>query len=266
MKGIIYKAFNKINNKCYIGQTSESLNSRKSKHYSKNRDKSIFHKALKKYKKEDFEWSIICECLTEKELDEKETFFIKQHNAHYINGYGYNMTYGGEHGRGYKFSTEDKEKMSQNRMGKPSPLKGKKTGPLPLNVKLKISKALVGRKLTLEHIEKIQKANVGKKMSEFAKEKLRNRIFSKVTLEKMSKARLGKSPWNKGKKIIPTTLWLKRQEESHSKTYEIINNGNVSIIKNLSKYCRENGINQSGVKSALRNELPYRGIKIKLLK
>ncbi len=57
---IIYKATNKINNKSYIGQTQHSLESRNSQHYRDYKDSNTsFHKALRKYGKENFEWKII---------------------------------------------------------------------------------------------------------------------------------------------------------------------------------------------------------------
>lgn len=45
---IIYKAVNKINNKCYIGQTIRKLERRKCEHLY-NRNNSYFHNAIKKY-------------------------------------------------------------------------------------------------------------------------------------------------------------------------------------------------------------------------
>lgn len=55
--GIIYCAYNKINQKRYIGQTIQRLSERKVAHYSK--DKEIyFHKALHKYAEDDWEWCV----------------------------------------------------------------------------------------------------------------------------------------------------------------------------------------------------------------
>lgn len=57
MLGFIYCAKNLINNKIYIGQTTTSLKRRISGHYhsANTNDKLYFHKALRKYNKEDFE-------------------------------------------------------------------------------------------------------------------------------------------------------------------------------------------------------------------
>lgn len=53
---IIYKVTNLINNKIYIGQTRYSLNIRKASHLHQSKNNSIvyFHRAIKKYKKENF--------------------------------------------------------------------------------------------------------------------------------------------------------------------------------------------------------------------
>jgi len=113
---IIYKATNKLNGKNYIGQTTGNLNKRKNRHYRdslKNIYLSKFHYALKKYDKKDFDWSILCECKTLEELNEKEKFFIKEFDSFGKNGY--NLTNGGEN---YIRSEETKMKMSQQRKGR----------------------------------------------------------------------------------------------------------------------------------------------------
>ena len=63
MNYIIYKVTNKINNKIYIGKTCTTLEKRKSEHYREARycekwdiKDNKFHKALLKYKYEDFIW------------------------------------------------------------------------------------------------------------------------------------------------------------------------------------------------------------------
>ena len=95
---VIYKVTNKINGKCYIGQTILTINKRKSGHIYKSLKKSdncYFHKAIRKYGKDNFLWEIICECKTKKELNEKEIYYIKQQKS-YVKENGYNLTHGGE--------------------------------------------------------------------------------------------------------------------------------------------------------------------------
>lgn len=104
MNGIIYKVTNKINNKIYIGQSINTLNRRRTNHYSSARNhnnNSIFHKALMKYSEDDFAWEIVEIIsnnnieLLQKELNEKECYFIKLYESNNLNK-GYNMTAGGE--------------------------------------------------------------------------------------------------------------------------------------------------------------------------
>lgn len=90
--GIIYRAFNKITSKNYIGQTTYPLEKRIEGHYSKAKKvKYKFCNALNKYKKEDWEWSILKE-VEESDLDYYEQFYILKFDS-FKNGY--NSTLGG---------------------------------------------------------------------------------------------------------------------------------------------------------------------------
>lgn len=92
--GIIYCAYNKINQKRYIGQTIQRLCERKNAHYTKNPD-IYFHRALHKYAKEDFVWSVIDTAQSKNELDEKEAFWIKYYDT-LDPTKGYNLLPGGD--------------------------------------------------------------------------------------------------------------------------------------------------------------------------
>lgn len=73
--GIIYCAYNKINQKRYIGQTIQLLCERKGEHYTKDKD-IYFHRALHKYNKDDWKWLIIDIAYNKEDLDDKEKFWI----------------------------------------------------------------------------------------------------------------------------------------------------------------------------------------------
>lgn len=93
--GYIYYCKNLINNKGYVGQTTRTLEERKREHLKHlESEKVIFHAAIEKYGKENFEWTILGEYLNE-DLDKYEEYWIKEKNTHYQYGYGYNMNYGG---------------------------------------------------------------------------------------------------------------------------------------------------------------------------
>ena len=90
---IIYKIVNKFNGKIYVGQTRRTLEERISEHKRKSRRVSYIDRAIKKHGIESFEISIIEECSTIEELNEREKFWIKELNCKIPNGY--NMTDGG---------------------------------------------------------------------------------------------------------------------------------------------------------------------------
>lgn len=92
-KGIIYKAYNKINNKCYIGQTIQLLSERKGGHYSHDPE-LYFHRALRKYPPEDWEWTIIDEGFEGDDLNQKEIYWINYYDSRNPDK-GYNIALGG---------------------------------------------------------------------------------------------------------------------------------------------------------------------------
>lgn len=135
---IIYKATNKINEKKYIGQTVFDLEHRKSGHIRSvlHKDTGMyFHKALKKYGVDNFDWETLHECNTIDELNRLEIFYIKHYNTF---GNGYNLNSGGsnalhsdetkqkiakanignQRALGYHHSEETKREMSRTRKGR----------------------------------------------------------------------------------------------------------------------------------------------------
>jgi len=101
--GYIYKIVFP-NGKVYIGQTT-CLEDRKKTHKSNaNNDNKRFlvYKALRKYNMiETFELVVIDTADNKEELNEKEIAYIHFYNSHYVKGYGYNMTFGGEGTNGF---------------------------------------------------------------------------------------------------------------------------------------------------------------------
>lgn len=96
---IIYKVTNIINGKIYIGQSINSLSLRKTTHKHsalKNNSQSYFHKAIRKYGWDSFEWEVIDDCNTKQELDIKEIEYITLFESHISTGKGYNLTKGGD--------------------------------------------------------------------------------------------------------------------------------------------------------------------------
>ena len=113
--GYIYK-ISFPNSKVYIGLTTASLKERHKQHKccALKGSKFQLYKALRKYDMiETFELEQIDTADTLEELSEKEKEYIKQYNSHYIEGHGYNMTYGGEGVSGYIYTEEQKFAISE---------------------------------------------------------------------------------------------------------------------------------------------------------
>lgn len=85
---IIYKITNKLNNKCYIGQTSETLQKRVKRHfgYQCKENDTKFYRVIRKYGKDNFYFEQIDESNNQDELDEKEVYWIHFYDS-VNNGY-----------------------------------------------------------------------------------------------------------------------------------------------------------------------------------
>lgn len=100
LKGIIYKAECSVNGKCYVGQTTRSLETRSREHcVCAKEDNSVFRRAIRKYGCDSFAWDVLCEieCIDESRLSDMlniaEVYYISLYNSFIPNGY--NSTRGG---------------------------------------------------------------------------------------------------------------------------------------------------------------------------
>ena len=203
MYGYIYITENKINGKKYIGQ-KKSTKFLDTKYLGSG---AILQKAIKKYGKENFIVSMICECNSKEELDEMEIYYINLYNAQNDSSF-YNLTKGGESGlggpkfKGHKHTDEAKEAISNKLKGENNPFYGKThsdecrrimsekakcRGPVSQETREKLSKVHKGVKFTDEHKRKIGEAqkgekgnNYGKKLSDEVKNKISNTIHNQV--------------------------------------------------------------------------------------
>lgn len=163
--GYIYKIYNDVNNKIYVGQTSlKRPTDRYSQHRSKSLhlqsdDSSILHMAMNKYGLDNFHFEVIEEVDNDL-LNEREIYWIFQFNS--ISPNGYNLTKGGDGsiGRPSKYKgiprteevkekirkswTEDRREWYSERFsGKNNPMYGKVTSE---ETRKKISEATSGEK------------------------------------------------------------------------------------------------------------------------
>ena len=171
--GCVYCAANKVNGKLYIGKSTRSMAYRREIHERIARKGAdlIFHRAIRKYGPDAFEWSILKDDLEPDELDLYEIAYIRKYNTKSPNGY--NMTDGGDGGittLGMKHSESAKLKCSVANKGRrkgksweeifgadrapvmrakvSASLTGQKRHPLTDEVKAKISQSLMGNKIT----------------------------------------------------------------------------------------------------------------------
>lgn len=102
---IIYIATNKTTGKFYIGQTTKTLDERRKMHewlaLSAKR-KTYFHRALRKYGVDNFQWSVYKRVKSKAKLDKEEKRLIALYNKETI----YNLSSGGEGAVGYKRSAK----------------------------------------------------------------------------------------------------------------------------------------------------------------
>lgn len=154
----VYKILNKINNKCYIGSSSNILFRWSVHKYHLNYQKHInkkLQRAWNKYGKNAFIFTIVELCgTTKKELEDREQYYLDSLKPDYnillkaYSGLGRPTSEKtrkkiSKKLRGKKVSEETRKKMSLAKLGKPSPIKG--------------------RALTKEHKEKIAIAKKGEK-------------------------------------------------------------------------------------------------------
>jgi 23S rRNA pseudoU1915 N3-methylase RlmH len=104
--GYIYKIKNKIDNKIYIGQTTQDLERRWKGHRKNSSNCRYLKSALKKYGVENFDFQLIC-ITFDNQLDDMEIKYIEQYNCLVPNGY--NIRLGGNSG---KHNEETKRKIA----------------------------------------------------------------------------------------------------------------------------------------------------------
>jgi len=156
--GIIYLIKNKIDGKCYVGQTIRTLEKRWSEHCKPNDECIALRNAIQKYSPKNFDVSVIM-ITTDDLLNELEQENIIKYNSLYPNGY--NIQTGGSKGK--KHCAESREKMRQSKLGNKNPNFGK---PRNDETKKKISLSKQGEKhhfygkhLKLDHKLNLSKAH-----------------------------------------------------------------------------------------------------------
>jgi group I intron endonuclease len=196
MTGHIYLIRNLLNSKGYVGKTELSVDHRYAQHL---RNASGFvntalYRAIRKHGEGKFSVSEVASCDSSL-LNDLEKHYIKFYGTYAPTGHGYNMTKGGEGQLGLVHSEETKMKMSASHMGHI----------VTTETKLKTSLANKGKKPSKACMDAVILANTGKVHSAETKAKLsairkgkKRGPMSEGSKEKLSTAKKGQVPWNKG--------------------------------------------------------------------
>ena len=147
---IVYQHKNKINEKVYIGITSQKPEQRWGSQGCNYKSSPHFYSAIQKYGWDNFEHNILFTELTKEQACLKEQELIKEYNS-MNREFGYNSTSGGDI---FTMNEETKQKISQAMMGNQNNL----GHPCSEEKKKKISNAQKGREFTEEHKQKLSEA------------------------------------------------------------------------------------------------------------
>ena len=114
---VIYMHRNKINNKCYVGQTCQKPEARWGSQGRGYKEQPYFYRAIQKYGWDNFEHIILEENIPEGLVDERETFWAGYYHA--LAPEGYTLTVGSqvhfqESEERTKQRSETSKKMWQN--------------------------------------------------------------------------------------------------------------------------------------------------------
>ena len=236
----IYKIFNIVNGKVYIGQ-SINIKARWKDHVSSlNRGDSrctLLQRAWNKYGQDNFSFEIL-ELCSEDMLDDTETKYIELYGACDVNK-GYNIETGGNQHKhlsdetkrkireahiGVKASDETRKKMSESRLGAKNPMYGQTHSE---SARKKISDAAKGRpghRPSDDGLERIRLANIGK-------------VVSQETRNKIREANKGNIPHNKNLRQV-YCIELNKVFENASSAGKELNIRSDNII-NCCEYIRK---------------------------
>jgi len=230
--GYIYMIKNKVNDKKYIGQTTDKKGYRAGLTLKQIKDKynSYLFNSFAKHGKDNFVIKIIDSGKNQNELNQKEEFYIQKYKTLDRN-FGFNLKHGGSKG---KLTEETKKKISEANKGRELSEETKKKLSESLKgriiseeTKKKISETILKRKKrdgyvnSLETRRKLSEANKGRVFSEETKRKLsevhRGKKLSEETKKKLSEANRGKKFSEEHKRKISESLKGKKLSEEHKR-------------------------------------------------
>jgi len=213
----VYIITNKANGKQYIGLTKD-IKRRWNQHASANGSAPALHAAIKKYGKEGFVLSHICDAFDFEAACDFERMLIQQHNTK--SPHGYNLTDGGEGVAGRPMTDEDKEIRR-----KASTAFAASLSPEERSQKFGWAK---GRKWTPEQIKQISDSNKGRNLGKTLSEETRQKMsaahkarprkpLSEETKEKIRQSLLGRKMPESEKPKHASFTGRKHSEETKAK-------------------------------------------------
>ncbi len=165
--GIIYHAFDTSNGKAYVGQTWDTLDLRKKRHFEDLRRTFVFQNALRK-RPNDFVWTVLTSCRTQEEMDQAELYWGEFFDCLWPHGYCLKLG-----GTGGKHSDVSKQKMREHHA---RPWLGKK---MPQNVREKMRRSHTGKpsgssgkKWSLEARQRLSEIRKKQRHSQETKDKI----------------------------------------------------------------------------------------------
>ena len=165
--GVIYRIYHKETMKSYVGKSVDPER-RIRDHLNGHRSSPLLCNAIKKYGRDAFFVEILESDVQEAILSKMEILHIRFFNTKKPKGY--NLTDGGEGARGFKPSTETRQKMSKARKGK-NPWNKGKTGVYSDAHLQMLSENRKGKKHSKETRQKTSEALKGKTHSPETRQK-----------------------------------------------------------------------------------------------
>jgi hypothetical protein len=108
----VYITTNNVNNKKYIGQRRFDENKTTPEDDNYFGSGTLLVKAIKKYGSSNFSKEILCVCDNQKEVDEKEIYYIDKYQALYNRDEFYNRAEGGQYDRSENHSESMSKRMN----------------------------------------------------------------------------------------------------------------------------------------------------------
>jgi len=256
--GFVYRITNKINGKCYIGQSCQKHGRRIKEHFNdafnqkKIQYNCLFYRAIRKYGIDSWDYEVVTDGITKDELDWLEIACILFYNS--FGKFGYNSDSGGRQGKQY--APYVRKKISDTEKGRTSPMKGRKHTE---EARKKISAAGIGRVKPEESLNKLR----GRKYPRGQEHYNYGKSLNDSTKEKISESHMGMKQTDESRKKISYNLKnnksMPRGEKHHNSklTWELVNSIRERFVNGDQRYnklAKEYGVALTTVKRLLQCE------------